>query len=78
MAQVDSNVAVNTHTVSAMLGIVQPQGCKAILIEILQPKRSSAGPHFTCCFFISKENYNRSRYTIGILTLICLGHATFV
>ena len=39
-------LAVNTRTVLAH--IVPQQGCEAILIEILQLKRSAAGPHFTC------------------------------
>ena len=44
-------LAVNTRTV---LAIVPPEGCEAILIEILQSKRSAGGPHFTCCFLKSK------------------------
>ena len=44
-------LAVNTRTV---LAIVPPQGCEAILVEILQSKRSAGGPHFTCCFLKSK------------------------
>ena len=44
-------VAVNTRTV---LAIVPPQGCEAILVEILQLKRSAGGPHFTCCFLKSE------------------------
>ena len=59
-----SQLVVNTRTV---LASVPPHGCAAILIEIMQPKRSAAGPHFICCFLISKERYNRSNYTIGIL-----------
>ena len=38
-------LAVNTRTV---LAIVPPQSCESILIEILQSKRSTGGPHFTC------------------------------
>ena len=68
-------VAVKTHTV---LPIVPPQGCEAILIEILQPKQSAGGQHFTCCFVISKETYNRSRYITETLTLIFLGRVSFV
>ena len=30
------------------------------------------------CFLMSKEIYNRSKYTIGILTLILLGRASFM
>ena len=71
----NSYLAVNTRTV---LAIVPPQGCEAILIEILQLKRSAAGPHFTCCFLMSKERYNRSKYTIGILTFILLSRASFM
>ena len=44
-------IAVNTRTV---LAIVPPQGCEAILVEILQSKRSAGGPHFTCCFLKSE------------------------
>ena len=44
-------LAVNTRTV---LAIVPPQGCEAILVEILQSKRSARGPHFTC-FFLKSE-----------------------
>ena len=51
---------------------------EAILITILQPKRSSAGPHFRHCFLINKDTYSRTRYTIEILTLNLLGHACFV
>ena len=45
------DLAVNTPTV---LAIVPPQGCEAILVEILQSKRSAGGPHFTCCFLKSE------------------------
>ena len=45
-----ASVAVNTRIV---LAIVPPQGCEAILIEILQSKRSAGGPHFTRCFLNS-------------------------
>ena len=45
------DVAVNTRTV---LASVPPQGCEAILVEILQSKRSAGGPHFTCCFLTSE------------------------
>ena len=68
-------LAVNTRT---SLGIVPPQDCEAILIEILQPGRSAAGPHFICLFLMSKERYNRSKYNIGILILILLGRASFM
>ena len=37
-----------------LLAIVPPQGCEAILVEILQSKRSAGGPHFTCCFLKSE------------------------
>ena len=53
-----------------LLGIVPPQGCEAILIEILQPKRSTAGPHFIPCLLINKDTYNKSRYTIENLISI--------
>ena len=67
--------AVNERT---LLAIVPPQGRDAILIEILQPKQSAAGPHFICCLLMSKERYNRSEYTIEILILILLGQASFM
>ena len=68
-------LAVNTRTV---LAIVPPQGCEAILVEILQSKRSAGGPHFTCCFLKSEYKYNRSRYIIEFLTLILLCRASLV
>ena len=69
-------LAVNTRIA---LAILPPQSCQAILIEILQPKRSAAGPHFIiCCFLMSKERYNKSIYTIEILTLILFGRASLL
>ena len=68
-------LAVNTRTV---LAIVPPQGCEAILVEILQSKRSAGGPHLTCCFLKSEYKYNRSRYIIEFLTLILLCRASLV
>ena len=62
-----------THCV-LLLANVPPLGFSAFLIQILQTKRSAAGPH--CCK--GKETYNRSKYTIGILTLIRFGHVNFV
>ena len=44
---------VGLWTVCRRSGIVPPPGCEAILIEILQLKRSAAGPHFSCCFLIN-------------------------
>ena len=44
-----------------LLAIVPPQGCEAILIKILQLKRSAAGPHFPRYLA-----YNKSKYTIRI------------
>ena len=41
-------LAVNTRTVSVMLAIMPPQGCEAILIEILQPKRD-------CLFHLARN-----------------------
>ena len=35
---------------SGLLGIMPPQGCEAILIEILESKKSTAGLYFKCCF----------------------------
>ena len=49
-----------------LLAIVPPQGCEAILIKILQLKRSAAGPHFPRYFLMSKLAYNKSKYTIRI------------
>ena len=49
-----------------LLAIVPPQGCEAILIKILQLKRSAAGPHFPRFFLMSKLAYNKSKYTIRI------------
>ena len=68
-------LAVNTRTV---LAFVPPQGCEAILIKILQLKRSAAGSHFPLYFLMSKLAYNKSKYTIRILTLILLGRANSV
>ena len=42
-----------THCVG-LLAIVPPHGCEAILVEILQSKRSAGGPHFTCRFLKSE------------------------
>ena len=47
----NDQLAVNTRTV---LAIVPPQGCEAILVEILQSKRSPGGPHFTSSFLKSE------------------------
>ena len=55
-----------------LLCIVPPQGCEAILIEILQPKRSAAGPHFTRCCLIKKDTYSRNIYPIEIIPLLHL------
>ena len=65
-----------THCVG-LFGVMPTQGCETILIEILQLKRSAAGPHFPCYFLMSKETYNRSWYIIGILKSILLGRASF-
>ena len=61
-----------------LLAIMPPQGCEAILFEILQPKRFAAGPHFTRCFLINKHTTDLDVPLHGILTLILLGHASFV
>ena len=61
-----------------LLGIVPLRGCEAILIEILQPKWSTSGPHFRRCFLINEDPYYSTRYTIGILTLILLCHEGYV
>ena len=55
----------NTHCVG-LLFVVPPQGCEAILIKILQLKRSAAGLHFPRYFHMSKLAYNKSKYTIRI------------
>ena len=59
---------------------MSPQGCKVILIKILQItyKRSPAGPHFRRCFLTKKDTFCRTRYTNEILILIILSHACFV
>ena len=54
---------VNTRIVpicGGLLGIVPPQGCEAILIEILQLKRSATGPHFARCFLEKYTSYYSS------------------
>ena len=65
------------HCVS-LLGIVPTQGCETILVEILQPKRTSAEHHLRRCFFRNKDTYNRPRCTIKILTFTILSNASFV